>query len=57
MVHMNNNLNHVMATKTNLEYVCDIEMVMGLKCIMPMLKVVHAFIKFALAHDAFAWQI
>jgi hypothetical protein len=54
MVHMNNNLNHVMATKTNLEYVCDIEMVMGLKCIMPMLKVVHAFIKFALAHDAFA---
>jgi hypothetical protein len=47
MVHMTNNLNHVMATKTNLEYVCDIDMVMGLKCIMPKLKVVHAFIKFA----------
>jgi len=29
MVHMNNNLNHVMVIKKNLEYVCDIEMVMG----------------------------
>jgi len=40
-----NNLNHVMTQKTNLEYVRNIEMVMKLKCIMPMLKVVYAFIK------------
>jgi hypothetical protein len=46
MVHMNNDLNHVVATKTNLEYLCDVEVVMGLMCIMPMLKVVHALIKF-----------
>ncbi len=46
MVHTIDDLNRVVATKTNLEYLCDIEVVMGLMCIMPMLKVVHAFIKF-----------
>jgi hypothetical protein len=46
MVRMNNDLNRVVATKTNLEYLCDIEMVIGLMCIMPMLEVVHALIKF-----------
>jgi hypothetical protein len=52
VVHMNNNLNHVVTTKTKfLEYFCDIEVVMGLMCIKPMLAVVHALIKFAHAHD------
>jgi len=46
MVHMNNDLNYVVATKTNLEYLCDVEVVMGLMCIIPMLKVVHVLIKF-----------
>jgi len=53
MVHMNNDLNHVRPTKTNLEYLCDVEVVMGLMCIMPMLKVVHALIKFVQACDTF----
>jgi hypothetical protein len=38
MVHMNNDFNHVVATKTNLEYLCDVEVVTKLMCIMPMLK-------------------
>jgi hypothetical protein len=51
IVHMNN-LNRVVTTKTKfLEYFCDIEVVLGLICIMPMLEVVHALIKFAHAHD------
>jgi hypothetical protein len=54
MVHMNNDLNRVVMTKTNLEYLCDIEMVIGLMCIMPMLKVVHALIKFIQACETFA---
>jgi hypothetical protein len=50
---MNNDLNCVVATKKNLEYFCDVEVVMGLMCIMPMLKVVHALIKFVQACDTF----
>jgi hypothetical protein len=50
-----NDLNHVVATKTNLEYHCDVEVVIGLMCIMPMLKVVHALIKFVQACDTFLW--
>jgi hypothetical protein len=53
VVHMNNlNLNCLVRTKTKfLEYFCDIEVVMGLMGIMPMLEVVHALIKFAHACD------
>jgi hypothetical protein len=36
MVHMNNDLNHVVATKTNLVYLCDVQVIIGLMCIMPM---------------------
>jgi hypothetical protein len=46
-VHMNNESNHVASTKTNLEYLCDIEVVTKLMCIMLMLEVVHALITFA----------
>jgi hypothetical protein len=53
MVPMTNDLNHVVATKTNLEYLCDVQVIMGLMCIMPMLKVVHALIKFVQACDTF----
>jgi len=53
MVQMTNDLNREMATKTNLEYLCDVEVVMGLICIMPMLKVVHALIKFVQACNTF----
>jgi hypothetical protein len=53
VVHMNNDLNHVVATNTNLEYLCNIEVVVGLMCIMPMLEAIHALIKFVQAHDTF----
>jgi hypothetical protein len=54
VVHMNNDLNHVVVTETNFEYICDIEVIMGLMCIMPMLKALLAFIKFAQACDTFS---
>ncbi len=47
MVHTNKELNHVASTKKNLKYLCDIEVVIELMCIMLMLEVVHALIKFA----------
>jgi hypothetical protein len=53
MVHMNNDLNRVVPTKINLECLCDVEVVMGLMCIMPMLKAVHALIKFVQTCDTF----
>ncbi len=53
MVHINNDLNHVVVTKTNFEYLFEIEMIMGLVCIIPMLKSLHAFIKFAQTCDTF----
>jgi hypothetical protein len=37
----------VIIAKTNFQYLCDIEVVMGLACIMLMLEIIHAFIKFA----------
>jgi hypothetical protein len=44
---MNDDLNIVATTKTNLVYLFDIELVMGLTYILPMLEVVHVLIKFA----------
>jgi hypothetical protein len=53
VVHMSNDLKHVVATKTNLEYLCNIEVVVRLMCIMPMLETIHALFKFVQAHDTF----
>jgi tryptophan synthase beta subunit len=50
---MNNDLNHVVAAKTNFEYFCNIEVVVRLMCIMPMLEAIHAVIKFVQAHNTF----
>jgi hypothetical protein len=47
MVHMNYESNHVASIKKILEYLCDIEVVTKLMCIMLMLEVAHALIKFA----------
>lgn len=50
---MNDDL-HVMAiTKTNFQYFCDIEVIIGFTCIMPLLKVVQVFIMFVQACDTF----
>jgi len=53
MVHMNKELNHVASTKTNLKYLCDIEVVIELMCVMQMLEIIHAFIKFVQPCDMF----
>ncbi len=45
---------HIVATvKTNLQYLCDIEVVMGLACTMPLLESVHVLIRFKQARDTF----
>jgi hypothetical protein len=36
----------ILVAKTTFEFLFDVEIVMGVICIMPMLKVVHEFIKF-----------
>jgi hypothetical protein len=46
-MRMNDNMNIVAVTKTNLLYLYDVEVVSGLTCNMPLLEVVHALIKFA----------
>jgi hypothetical protein len=46
VVKMHDDLDIVAIAKTNLQYLCDIEMVMELACIMPLLESVHVFIKF-----------
>ncbi len=53
MVKLCDDLYIVIIAKTNCQYICDIEVVMGLACIMLMLEIVHAFIKFAQVHDIF----
>ncbi len=47
IMRMNDNMNIVAVTKTNLLYLYDVEVVSGLTCNMPLLEVVHALIKFA----------
>jgi hypothetical protein len=45
---------HIMAiTKTNLQYLCDIEVAMELAYIMLLLESIHALIKFAQVRDTF----
>lgn len=49
VVKMNDNMNIMATTKTNMQYLCDIEVVLGLTCIRPPLEAMHALIKFAQA--------
>jgi hypothetical protein len=37
----------------NLEMLCDLELILALPCLMPMLEVIHTFIKYAQHQDAF----
>ncbi len=43
----------VIIANTNFQYLCDTKMVMGLACIMLMMEIIHAFLKFAQVHDTF----
>jgi hypothetical protein len=37
----------IMSTKVNFELLCDINLLIFFSCLLPMLEIVHAFIKFA----------
>jgi hypothetical protein len=50
---MLDDLHIVIVAKTNLQYLCDIEMVMELVCIMLLLELIHVLIKFTQAHNTF----
>jgi hypothetical protein len=50
---MTNDMNVMVVVQTNLGYLCDVKVVMGLTCIMPLLKVVYVLIKFAQLKDSF----
>jgi len=48
VVTMNDDLHIVKVMKTNIDqFLCDVGVVMSFICIMPMLEVMHEFIKFA----------
>ncbi len=54
VIKMNDDFHAIEAIKTTIEFLCNIEVVMGLTtCIMPKLVVVHEFIKFIQSHDTF----
>ncbi len=55
VIKMNDDLHAIEAIRTTIEFLCNIEVVMGFTtCIMPKLVVVHEFIKFTQSHDTFA---
>jgi hypothetical protein len=52
---MNDDLHAIEVTKNIFEFLCDVKVIMGLTCIMPMLEAMHELIKFAQCHDTFVW--
>jgi len=53
VVRMNDDLGMIEVAKPTFEFSCDVKVVMGFMCIMPMLEVVHDLIKFAQKSDTF----
>jgi hypothetical protein len=53
---MNDDLGMIEVTRPTLEFSCDVKVVMGFMCIMPMLEVVHDLIKFAQKNDTFVFD-
>jgi hypothetical protein len=51
VVKINYDLHIMVATKTNLQHLYEVKVVMGLTCIMPLLEAIHVLIKFVQAHD------
>jgi hypothetical protein len=42
-----------MSAKVNIELICDVNLLISLSYLLPMLKIAHAFIKFAQKKDVF----
>jgi len=53
VVRMNDDMHIMVTTKTNMQYLCDVEAFLSLTCIMPFLGAMHALIKFAQAQACF----
>ncbi len=49
----NDDMNTMVVAKTNMGYLCDIQMIMGLICIMPLLKAIYTLIKFVQGQNTF----
>ncbi len=50
---MNDDLGMIDVARPTLEFSCDVKVVMGFMCIMPMLEVVHDLIKSTQKSDTF----
>jgi hypothetical protein len=54
-------INHANASKpsarTNYEVLCDVKIIMGPTCMLPMLEVVHSLGKFVQNKDTFSFDI
>jgi hypothetical protein len=44
-------------TKLNYEHLCDLQILLGLACILPMLQSMHVFIKFAKMQEIFVCDL
>jgi hypothetical protein len=49
----NDDMNTMVVAKTNMGYLCDIEMIMGLICIIPLLEAMHTLIKLVQGQNIF----
>ncbi len=43
-------------TKANLLNLCDIDMILGLRCVLPMIKSINALMKFVPSKDVFVYD-
>jgi hypothetical protein len=53
VVRMHDDLHIMVVAKTNFQYLCDFELMMGLAWILLLLELVHVLIKFVQAHVTF----
>ncbi len=53
IVKMSQDSVSIAQARFNLNLLCDLHMLLGLSCLLPLLEIVHALIKFAQGRDIF----
>jgi hypothetical protein len=53
VVKMCSNFEKIKYSPNNFELLCDLDLILGLPCVMPILEVVHSFIKYAQCQNVF----
>ncbi len=53
VVRKTDDFHAILITKTTIELLCDVVVVMGFTCIMPVLEIVHEIIKFVQSCNTF----